>query len=343
MKLSPPSPSPASLPLPTDHIIPCAPALPSATVKASPSPPPPLGRQHGPGSTAPAPWQAMLERGRPPGGGAAHAAAAAAAAAALPLLTAEPKPFLRRGAGWAARMEAAREGRRYVPRGGPVKDYSQEGEAPLPRRTRPRGAVAPSRIPRSPAKQPRAAKPAPAGAGYDARRAAAAAAAPQQHHPQGRPQRSHPASPRPPPNNAAAATPRRAAQAGAPPVASASSGDHWARKLLGQVPTAPTPAQRPSWEAQQEHEVGAAPRLGYGGEGAQGLRLVLWSTCSLRRASRPASPSQSSTRCGGAASAAANTRTHMPRPHSAPIPRRALPAGAGLNGRVQGAGEPGAA
>ncbi|PRW20917.1 GPR1 FUN34 yaaH family [Chlorella sorokiniana] len=71
-----------------------------------------------------------------------EAAPAAAAAAAA------PKPFLRRGAGWEARMAAAREGRRYVPRGGTVKDYSQGGEAPLPTRRRPAG----SKPPRSPGK-----------------------------------------------------------------------------------------------------------------------------------------------------------------------------------------------
>ncbi len=42
------------------------------------------------------------------------------------------KPYLKRGSGWSARVAAAREGRRYVPKGGPVKDYSKEEEVPLP-------------------------------------------------------------------------------------------------------------------------------------------------------------------------------------------------------------------
>ena len=40
---------------------------------------------------------------------------------------AQRQPYLRRGSGWKTRVTAALEGRRYVPRGGPVKVY-----APLP-------------------------------------------------------------------------------------------------------------------------------------------------------------------------------------------------------------------
>ncbi|KAL4856275.1 Centromere protein J [Chlorella vulgaris] len=67
-------------------------------------------------------------------------------------------PFLRRGSGWEARTAAAREGRRYVPRGGPVKDYTKEEESPvLARRRR---AAAASRLSRSPSK-PAHSKPGP--------------------------------------------------------------------------------------------------------------------------------------------------------------------------------------
>jgi hypothetical protein len=56
-----------------------------------------------------------------------------------------PKPFLRRGSGWEARVAATREGRRYLPRGGPVKDYSQEQEPPILGRRR-RAAAASRKV-----------------------------------------------------------------------------------------------------------------------------------------------------------------------------------------------------
>eukprot|EP00887_Chlorella_sp_A99_P007816 scaffold20.g7816.t1 len=40
------------------------------------------------------------------------------------------QPFLRRGAGWEARVAAAKDGRRYVPPGGAIKDYAKEEGAP---------------------------------------------------------------------------------------------------------------------------------------------------------------------------------------------------------------------
>lgn len=39
------------------------------------------------------------------------------------------KPFLKRGSGWHARMQATREGRRYRPRGGSVVIYTESGES----------------------------------------------------------------------------------------------------------------------------------------------------------------------------------------------------------------------
>lgn len=77
-----------------------------------------------------------------------------AGAAAAPAAAAAAKPFLRRGAGWEARVMAAREGRRYVPRGGPVKDYSKEDEAPAMRRRSAAGAKPATgrALPGSPAK-----------------------------------------------------------------------------------------------------------------------------------------------------------------------------------------------
>ncbi|KAI3437602.1 hypothetical protein D9Q98_000055 [Chlorella vulgaris] len=68
-----------------------------------------------------------------------------------------PMPFLRRGSGWEARTAAAREGRRYVPRGGPVKDYTKEEESSILARRR--RAAAANRLSRSPS------KPAPSKAG----------------------------------------------------------------------------------------------------------------------------------------------------------------------------------
>lgn len=47
------------------------------------------------------------------------------------------KPYLRRGAGWEGRLAAAREGRRYRPKGGPVHSYGEVAPAPAPARRSP--------------------------------------------------------------------------------------------------------------------------------------------------------------------------------------------------------------
>lgn len=178
--------------------------------------------------------------GAPDGGGGPPPASAA-------------KPFLRRGAGWEARLAAAREGRRYMPRGGPVKDYSQEGEAPLPRPRRSGTAASGARKaagPRSPAK--------PAAGSY-ARRAAAAA-------PSSSAAAASALKPRQPARSSrsdAASPQRQHPHAAQHPAAPPHAVGDWARRLLqaGTQPAAPSQpmaaaaGDRPAWEARQAEEV----------------------------------------------------------------------------------------
>ena len=171
-----------------------------------------------------------------------EAAPATAAAAAAPPPS---KPFLRRGAGWEARMAAAREGRRYVPRGGAVKDYSQEGEAPLP----PRRRTAGSKPPRSPVKAGSGARK----AGGPTHSVPAAAAARQ------KPTRAGRSAP---PSAVASPARPRAAERAPPAAAPAAATAGWARRLLQQQ-GAPQPvagrsapaAEAPQSLARQVEEV----------------------------------------------------------------------------------------
>lgn len=184
-------------------------SLPPLTRPASASSAPPPPSKH-PAAPAPA--------ARPAGSPAAmqEAAPATAAAGAAPP---PPKPFLRRGAGWEARMAAAREGRRYVPRGGAVKDYSQEGEAPLPLRRRAAG----SKPPRSPVKPGCGACKA-GGPAYSAQAAAAARQKPTV----ARAERSAP------PSAVASPARPRAAERAPPNAAPAAATAGWAQRLLQQ-------------------------------------------------------------------------------------------------------------
>ena len=119
------------------------------------------------------------------------------------------KPFLRRGAGWEARVAAAREGRRYQPKGGPVMDYAAGDAPPLPQRSpakaRPKGAGA---GPAAPAK--RASRP---GTGGGRGPPAKAAARPPVAQPQQPPkQRAQPSPTKPAQLRAAAASPAQPAR-----------------------------------------------------------------------------------------------------------------------------------
>lgn len=179
-----------------------------------------------------------------------------------------PKPFLRCGSGWQARVEAAREGRRYVPRGGPIKDYSKDEELPARLRA-PRGrAAAPaSRIPRSPAKAaaPLGAAPGASGSYARARSVATAAASPTKGQRQSAARR--PSGPAALPGCPAAQPPsnNRELAADSGPREAAPATNHWASKLLSACPM-PSPAasthqaqQRPHAPRCREVSVAACP------------------------------------------------------------------------------------
>lgn len=170
-----------------------------------------------------APAQALAPMQEACGG---PAAPPPSAAPPLPAQAPAAKPFLRRGAGWEGRMAAAREGRKYVPRGGPIKDYSKEDEVPRRLGSKPR-----------PARQPHAAKTAAPAAASSGPRASARKATRGNYSSQaaasGKPTRSGAPSAAASPRRQHPAAPARAlpSPAACPPAAAPASTD-WARRLL---------------------------------------------------------------------------------------------------------------
>lgn len=175
-----------------------------------------------------------------------------------------PKPFLRRGSGWQARMEAAREGRRYMPRGGPIKDYSKDEELPA-RSKEPRGrATAPaSHIPLSPSKAA-----APGRSRSYAMRGAASSAAASPARAQRQPAAGRPAgSIAPACHVGAQPAPNKRAPAADPRQLDATT-NQWACKLLaaGHAPAAAAGAQvqaQHGSQARRSQRVRAALAAGF--------------------------------------------------------------------------------
>ncbi|KAL4428852.1 hypothetical protein ABPG77_005290 [Micractinium sp. CCAP 211/92] len=171
----------------------------------------------------------------------------------------DPKPFLRRGSGWQARMAAAREGRRYVPRGGPIKDYSKEQELPARfRACRGRAAAAASVIPPSSAKAAALPGVAAGASGSIVGRRAAASAAASPARAQRQPAAGLPSVP-------AARARRQAVQPlpnGRPPAANTGSStaaltsNCWAPKLLAacSMPAAAASAQQQAQRGRQTRQ-----------------------------------------------------------------------------------------